>query len=384
MDRVRGTPRARRGTIESAYPRRIRNLLPAPENSARGLDLLRRAASPGDGSLRRPHLAPTAALSCLLFFAAQGQAVVIEDFEDGELSQYKLTDPDVEAEVTGGAAHDGLYGLEVESVWLSDWVYRDDAIVRLARGDRFSYWVQTGDGSWQRQYVGFGASSLGCYSVVLAANTGNFLLQYNPWFGFEDLAATPHSWELDHWYRVEVQWGAYGAITAYLYDENGTTLLNTVSATHTAISAGGIAFRGFNTGDVSGLDANQQYLTAALGRFVGIVDQHHVVAARLPRRAHADKPAASTRSSASGRWRRRPPRGARSRASMDHDRSSVSREPPAGNRVGRQTSRGRAAPGRRRDEGGGPPVLPGALKLELWIQNTGEGLHGALRSWYNA
>src|SRR5262249_39376904 len=48
----------------------------------------------------------------------------------------------------------------------------------------------------------------------------------------------------NHWYRLQVDWGATGAITGKLFDSNGTTLLKTVTGTSTAITSGGIAFNG--------------------------------------------------------------------------------------------------------------------------------------------
>jgi hypothetical protein len=47
----------------------------------------------------------------------------------------------------------------------------------------------------------------------------------------------------NHWYRLEVDWGASGTIVGKLFDSNGTTLLNSVTAVTNAITSGGIAFR---------------------------------------------------------------------------------------------------------------------------------------------
>src|SRR5205823_3430600 len=41
----------------------------------------------------------------------------------------------------------------------------------------------------------------------------------------------------------EVDWGASGTIVGKLFDSNGTTLLRSVTASTTAITSGGIAFR---------------------------------------------------------------------------------------------------------------------------------------------
>jgi hypothetical protein len=78
-------------------------------------------------------------------------------------------------------------------------------------------------------------------------NTQQLILMANPNFGFTDLDASPQSWAPDTWYRMEVVWGPGGALTGNLYASDGTTLLNTVSATSTFVSAGDIAFRAFGS-----------------------------------------------------------------------------------------------------------------------------------------
>src|SRR5262249_44485073 len=50
-----------------------------------------------------------------------------------------------------------------------------------------------------------------------------------------------------HWYRFEVDWGSTGNITGKLLDSDGSTVLNTVTASSTAFTSGGIAFRATGT-----------------------------------------------------------------------------------------------------------------------------------------
>jgi len=78
---------------------------------------------------------------------------------------------------------------------------------------------------------------------VLAPNSGQLIIQDNSGYGFFDLAAVGQAYQTNHWYFIQVAWGTNGTITGRLYNSDGQTLLNTVQATATDISAGGIAFR---------------------------------------------------------------------------------------------------------------------------------------------
>ena len=79
----------------------------------------------------------------------------------------------------------------------------------------------------------------------MAPNSTQFIIQDNTGYNYVDLAAQSQSYQANHWYLLKVNWGLGGAITATLLDSNGTTVLNTVSASSTAFTAGGIGFRSF-------------------------------------------------------------------------------------------------------------------------------------------
>src|SRR5262249_39817936 len=85
----------------------------------------------------------------------------------------------------------------------------------------------------------------GAYSMVLGGNTGTLILQRNAAFGFTTIGQVAQTWVANKWYRFEVVWGVGGSITGRLFDSDGTTLMNTVTATDTTITSGGLAFRGF-------------------------------------------------------------------------------------------------------------------------------------------
>src|SRR5262249_31114002 len=148
---------------------------------------------------------------------------------------------------TTTAAHDGTYGLDMYSG--NDWLYRSDAAAQVRAGDTLSVWLKFNGTADGRAYFGFGASSGGTLSLVAAPNTGQLILQQNLGFGFADLAAVGQSYLANHWYRLEVDWGTSGTIIGKLFDSNGTTLLQTVTAFTTDITSGGFGFRniGFDT-----------------------------------------------------------------------------------------------------------------------------------------
>jgi hypothetical protein len=126
------------------------------------------------------------------------------------------------------AAHDGNYGLDAANG--NDWIYRDDAAAQIQQGDSVSVWLKFAGSADGRAYFGFGATAAGTLSLVAAPNTGQLLLQNNPGYGFANSVATSQSWLPNHWYRLEVDWGTSGLLIGKLFDGNGTTLLNSVTA----------------------------------------------------------------------------------------------------------------------------------------------------------
>jgi hypothetical protein len=172
-----------------------------------------------------------------------GEAPVsLQNFDDGLLTGYTFRGPN-RASVTAAAAHDGPFGLQLDT--FTEWMWRNDAAVAVQQGDTISAWVQAAGAPTGRLYIGFGASASGAYSMVLGGNTNTLILQRHDNFGFLDIGVVPQTWVANKWYRFEVVWGVGGSITGRLFDSDGETLLNTVTATDTTITSGGLAFRGF-------------------------------------------------------------------------------------------------------------------------------------------
>jgi hypothetical protein len=177
---------------------------------------------------------------------------VIEGFETSSPSSYLSTFYTVvgatspTAVLSTLAAHDGTYGLRDTNG--NDWIFRNDATTQVKEGDAISVWIKLAGAADGRAYFGFGASASGTLSVVLAPNTGQFLVQNNSGYGFTNIgsAGAPAGGYLaNHWYRLEVDWGSTGSITGQLFDSNGQTLLDTVTASTPSggPTSGGIAFR---------------------------------------------------------------------------------------------------------------------------------------------
>ena len=169
--------------------------------------------------------------------------VSLQNFDDGVLTGYTFIAPN-NASVTAAAAHDGPFGLQLEA-GAGGWMWRNDSAVAVQQGDTISAWVRAAGAPTGRLYVGFGASATGTLSMVLAGSTNQLLLQRNPAFVSEEIGMVPQTWEANKWYRFEIVWGVGGSITGRLFDSDGTTLLNTVTATDNTITSGGLAFRSF-------------------------------------------------------------------------------------------------------------------------------------------
>jgi hypothetical protein len=151
---------------------------------------------------------------------------------------------------SSAAAHDGSAGLVNHNG--SDWIYRDDAAAQVREGDTISAWVQFHTVADGRAYFAFGANSnldgspLATYSLVLAADTRKLYIQENffasPLNSTIGTSSQNTKFQANHWYRIEVTWGTDGSIVGKLFDSNGTTLLNSVRATASLFSSGGIGF----------------------------------------------------------------------------------------------------------------------------------------------
>src|SRR5262249_13168453 len=94
-------------------------------------------------------------------------------------------------------------------------------------------------------------------------------------------SATGTGLTANHWYRLEVDWTGSQAITGKLFDSNGTTLLNSVTASGftSLFTSGGIGFNAAGPSrkywdTVTAPPAFNSLTVAQLGP-VTIIDRHH-------------------------------------------------------------------------------------------------------------
>jgi len=174
------------------------------------------------------------------FNVSVATAVLLEGFEGS--SNWNVVGPVFPtAYLSTVAAHDGNYGLVIPNG--PDWLYRVDSAAQIKAGDTISVWVKLAGAADGQAFFAFGASASGTLSFVLSPSTGQLMLLNDVGYGLKTLAAVGQSYSANHWYRMEVDWGASGSITGKLYDSNGSTLLGSVAATTTVITSGGFGFR---------------------------------------------------------------------------------------------------------------------------------------------
>jgi hypothetical protein len=195
---------------------------------------------PGTGYTLKASSGTLTGATSAAFNISTSTSTVIEDFETTH-SWYLVGGYYATAYRSTAAAHDGTYGLDDYNG--NDWIYRNDAGAQVKAGDTVSVWLQFSGTADGRAYFGFGAGPGGTLSLVAAPNSNQLILQQNLNYGYTNLAAVSQTYQANHWYRLEVDWGTSGQIVGKLFDSDGKTLLGTVSATTTAITSGGIAFR---------------------------------------------------------------------------------------------------------------------------------------------
>jgi hypothetical protein len=173
---------------------------------------------------------------------------VLENFGNGlgAYSVYGSATPNVST--TASAAHPGTGTLGLDDGGDGNWYYRTDAAGQVNPGDSLSVWVQLAGAANGRAYFGFGSNASGTLSVVLAANTGQFLIQSNPnYYTYTTLASNNLTYKFNTWYRLEVDWGTSGAVAVTLYASNGTTVVDQLSASTNDLSPGDFGFRAFGS-----------------------------------------------------------------------------------------------------------------------------------------
>ena len=200
-----------------------------------------------------------------------GSIVSIDDFESGwPHAPWLFVSGNPTGHVSTNAAHDAVYGL-IDP----EWVYRTD-VQRGSVGNQLWWWVRTpgnsGDGAG-RAYLGFAATSTGCWSFIASPNTGEIVLQQNTNYQFNTAATTNQVWETSTWYKTLVEFTSSNSVKCTLYDSDGLTVLNSLCYTNSSPLAGGIAIRSFNNWALDSLAMGQRtafpMTPTSSGQFVG-------------------------------------------------------------------------------------------------------------------
>jgi hypothetical protein len=195
----------------------------------------------GNGYILKANLGALSAPSASFNVTTVPSASVLESFENSDTWNV-VGARSISGSRTTAAAHDGSFGFDDTNG--NDWIYRSDAAAQAKPGDQLSVWLKFSGSADGRAYFGFGASSSGTFALVAAPNSGQFLLQEVFGFGtYVNVGAVSQSFLANHWYRLEVDLGTNGTVIGKLFDSNGTTLINQVSATGLGDTSGGFGFR---------------------------------------------------------------------------------------------------------------------------------------------
>jgi len=171
-------------------------------------------------------------------------AIILDDFESGNLSTYTTANGGAFASVTGAAAYSGNFGVSFPST-TGPAFYYDTARVTSAGTQTRAKVRATTDGG--RIYLGVNASAGGTWSAVLGWNTSQLILQNNSGWGFVTSASAAFDPVANTWYTLEMDWKANGDMIVNVYDDPGANLLATTGAVSTGLTgSGGVSFRGFS------------------------------------------------------------------------------------------------------------------------------------------
>lgn len=171
----------------------------------------------------------------------------VDDFEDGDISEYSGDTGNYSVQTAD--VHGGNQALESTSTGTPFFNIRSTSGLDNypEAGDSFHWWVNsdTGDGGTQARIAGkFGLQDASnYYDVQFDFNNGNIAInervsgsetQLGIAAGFTTTAGT--------WYKVGVDWGDNGTITAIAYESDGSTQMDSVTASTNTYASGGIGW----------------------------------------------------------------------------------------------------------------------------------------------
>jgi hypothetical protein len=171
---------------------------------------------------------------------------VIDDFEDGDLSEYA---GDIGGfNVQTGSVYEGTYALESDGPTTSQYIYSTSDLPRYPRaGDTVQFRAEISRADSTIGAVFAATSGESGYLVALDdANERLYLARLDSG-SFNMLSENAFTVATGTWYRVKVDWGASGSITATAYNGSGTQVAQ-VSATDSTYTGGGFGWKVFSSG----------------------------------------------------------------------------------------------------------------------------------------
>jgi hypothetical protein len=178
-------------------------------------------------------------LAGLLIITGAGRGQVIESFEAAgswTWAPWQIGFAGTIGTKATAAAYSGSFGLSGSTAG-QPWYYRTDVATGVA-GNVLGAWVR-GD---QRNYFGFGATSGGGWSLVLAPNTSQLIIQQNASWGYADLVAAPVTINTAAWYYLQLTYNTTSNVTGRLFN-SAMVQQASVTVSPGGLTNGGISLR---------------------------------------------------------------------------------------------------------------------------------------------
>jgi hypothetical protein len=174
---------------------------------------------------------------------------IIDDFEDGDLSEYSgdVSNPDVT--VQGNVVDDGSFALQIPSggtgTSSNTIVYSLDGgglPIYPEPGDVFEVSINLEDDFDPDPFFGFGVQGFNSfYFVRIGAAENDFAVGINNAGTETEFDSASVTINQDEWYTAEVTWKTNGFISAELFDSGGSSVAF-VSGSDTTFSDGGFVW----------------------------------------------------------------------------------------------------------------------------------------------
>lgn len=194
---------------------------------------------------------------------------IIDDFEDGSLSEYNFDRGSSGASVASSPTKNGSYALEYTDTYIEA-ISTSGLDAYPSPGDTFRYWVRGTGGAEMTNFTYGVQDHQNRYFVrVNIANDRLKLYRYENGSGnLLNKQTSGFTLSQDAWYEVKIQWASDGTHTVTLYDSSSTQL-SKISATDSTWISGGVGYDAYLS---SGQSVYFDYVT--LGPEAGAKSRH--------------------------------------------------------------------------------------------------------------